>query len=160
MKIPSEIFQRLSDEGLFKNYYHLPLIDVPDEELIIKLKRRIFHAKKESIINSNSLFVFTKSNRDIPLGAQFDVLFSLHTPEEFVDVTAQLKYVDLSVGKESSYLPRGYSAACLLEFDSVPALLNKLPVYNEPIDVNKHDMLYLSQKHILTEILRLMKEKV
>ncbi len=61
--------------------------------------------------------------------------------------------------RRGNYLPRGYSAACLVEFDSMPALLNKLVVCNQPINANKHDMLHMSQKTIRNETLRPMKEK-
>jgi len=156
MKISEEVFKVIQQEKFYEKFDHIGLLDIPNEVQVQSVKRILAKAGKQSLLTKNSFFCFGIGYREIEIGTTFTKLFASKDVENYIDVKAKLTYVNLSAGRVINHLPKGYSGICLIEFrDGKLELLNRLKVYREKRDENKHDTLYLTQEPILSRILEL-----
>jgi hypothetical protein len=143
----SNIILSLNEQGYYKKYHEMGLIDLPSEKDLSK--------GKLPVPQTNEIFIFgTTGYADIPVETLFDVIFSYHGVIDYVYEKSILKYVSVNPSYEINYLPQGYSGLCLLEFpDGKPDILNKLAIFGDKKDYSIHDTLILTQKPILEKIL-------
>lgn len=157
MKIVPEVFETLRAESYYERYDHLLLPDKPNQGQIESIQRGLKRINKEGFVSENTFFAFARPEKDICLGATFDVLFPMNEPGSFVEVEAKLLFIHINKMKVSEKLFKGYSGICLFEFlGKKPEMLEKLKVYGKERVVNEHDMLFLSQKVILDRVLELL----
>lgn len=157
----NEIYVSLQNEGLYDKYFDLYVSDKPGDKEIELLERRLKKNGKEDLLTPNSVFVFGKSNIDIPFNSKFDVMFLSSDPEKFMQVNATLKYANAHPSYESEVVPKGHTGVvCLIEFDkNIPKEIFELTVYKQQ-EWDKSKTLYLTQKKVLDRILELTKKGV
>jgi hypothetical protein len=145
----SEIMFELSQKNYFADYPTLSLLDIPTTK---ELNRGL----DNKIINSDEVFLFASAGlTEIKNLTSFNMLFAYRNLEHSVNCNVILKYISINPSYEIDYLPKGYSAICIFEFpEGKPEILNKLAYYGEKKDYSIHDTLILTQKPVLTEILK------
>jgi len=149
MKISDEIFDQLKVENIYEKNPTIMLWERPDAGILSRISLTE---------NSTKLFAGAKSiYKDVSIYSKFTVLFSLHNPESYIETIAILDLIKISPKIESECLPKGQLTICSIDFPSgKPELLQKLKSYNENMDYTKHDILYLTQKPVITRILELI----
>ena len=143
-----EIYLKLQLEGVFDENKTLYLLDLSTEDMIKSISVKSMQ---------NELFVFARGyNDDIKIGSTFNVVFPRRNPNRYFEILIELKYVSVNPNYEIDYLPKGYSAICLLKFrNEMPKeILKKLACYGEKRDKQKHDTLILTQKEGLNRLLK------
>lgn len=160
MKFSEDIVRQLQDEGYYKKYYDIFMIDKPNEKEVLFLKQRLRFFNKKLILSDNSLIVFGRSVIDIPVGASFDILFSKTNPHEFLEVRANLIYVNIHPNHETNIMLAGYTGViCIIEFENdIPDILQMLKPYMGNINKEKRESFYLSQRPLLNRILEIQKK--
>lgn len=163
MKITDEIFDTLREEQIYDKYDHLYLPDIPNNEQVESINRILSGMNKLNSLKGDMALIFARPYRDTKIESKFNVLYSHRNPNNFVTVTATLKFININKhpkrNQEVNLLPGGYSGICLFEFKGgKPDLLNKLNMFGERRDENEHDTLYLSQRAILNRIFELINE--
>lgn len=146
-KSNEELFLKLELEGIFDKNKTLYLLDLPSQHQLKSIGR---------ICKNNEVYVFARGyNDEIKIGTSFNFLFPKKQIDEFVQITVELKYVSVNPKYEIDYLPKGYSAICLLAFsDDLPIkLLDKLAMFDDKKDPSLHDTLILTQSDVLKELL-------
>lgn len=146
-----EIYLKVESEGLFDENKTLYLLDLPNESIIKTISVKPMQ---------NELFVFARGyNDELKIGSTFDVIFPRRSPNMYIESLIELKYVSVNPKYEIDYLPKGYSGICLLKFhNEMPnEILNKLAVYEEKRDRQKHDTLILTQKEGINKLLKEIK---
>lgn len=134
----------------------LPLIQIPDWE---QTKRYYSlnpqHKLNSLILNDNQIISDCRTLcNDVLCNTKFDILFSHHEVENYVNTNAVLEYVSVNRSYEVELLPKGYSGLCIINFlNGKPELLKKLRPENEQNDLTKYDKLYLTQRTVLERIL-------
>lgn len=142
-----ELFQ----SGFLEDKPDLLLVDIPREKDLLK-------GNTPKNINENELFVF-HPYYDIKINTTFDTLYAYQNIEKWVEVKCTLKYVSVNPSYEIDYIPAGYSAICLLEFENgIPEIAKKLPFYMDKKDPLKHDVLGLTQKTVLEKLIQVKQE--
>ena len=153
MKQTTEIILELFKSGFLKDKPDLLLVDIPTEKDLQK-------GNLPKIVNKNEIFIFVyHPYYDIKVNTTFDTLYAYKNIEEYVEVKCTLKYVSVNPSYEIDYIPAGYSALCLFEFENgVPEIIKKLPFFLEKKDLIKYDSLALTQKLVVERIIEIKKE--
>ncbi|MEN9918035.1 MAG: hypothetical protein RL662_471 [Bacteroidota bacterium] len=147
-----EFFLDLQGDGFFEENSKLSLLDIPTKKDL--LKGNIPHPANDQL-----LLFGAAEYADIPIETHFDVIIPYRKMEEYVYARSILIYITVNPSYEINFLPKGYSVICLLEFtEGKPDILNKLAIYGDKKDYYTHDILILTQKLILEEILIRMKK--
>lgn len=143
--------KRLRDfetEGLFDKNLSLYLLDIPTIE---DLQKGISVTPSQ-----NDFFVFARGYNDlIKVGSIFETIISRKSTSECLYQKSIIKYISVRKGDNIDYLPRGYSAICLIEFpDGIPEIIKKIP--SRLHERNIYNFVLLSQKtsldYILTQV--------
>lgn len=148
-----EILNELNYEGESNKNSSLLILDLPKES---ELKKDNLTA----LNNQNQLYVFATTlvangHLEIKVGTPFDIIFPSKETNKYIMCDVILKYVNVNPRYEIDYLPGGYTGICLLEFNNgIPEIISKLAYYGDKKDYSIHDILILTQKPILTEILK------
>jgi len=148
MRIPDSIFEELTRLNIYEENPTILLWDIPDEKTIKKLG---FNENSRFLVGARGI------HSNVPIKSRFEILFSLHEPENFIEVDARLETVKINPKYEIDNLPDGYSAVCLISFNSSPSILNKLKPYSVLMDYQKYDVLYLTQRPVIKKIIELLK---
>lgn len=150
MKQTGEIILELFQSGFLEDKPDLLLVDIPREKDLQK-------GNLPKNINENEIFVFVfHPYYDTKINTTFDTLYAYKSIEEWVEIKCTLKYVSVNSSYEIDYIPAGYSALCLFEFENgIPEMIKKLPFFMEKKDPLKHDSLALTQKLVLEKILEI-----
>ncbi|UII27627.1 hypothetical protein LVD15_04155 [Fulvivirga maritima] len=151
MKITASVFEQISISGILKQNPTILLWDRPEKSI---LKR--FNLKYgEFLVGAKGLSI------DININTKFDILFTSSNPESFLEVEVFLESVYLNPSRVIDHLPNGYTNLCLLSFKKgLPKMLNRLKLNSEQKDSTKHDVLYLTQRRVLSDILSLSNENL
>jgi hypothetical protein len=134
----------------------LPLIQIPDWEQTQKYYSLNPSHKLNSLILSDNQIISDCRTlcTDILCNTKFDVLFSHHDVENYIDTDAVLEYISVNRSYEVELLPKGYTGFCIINFpNGKPELLKKLRPEKEYHDLTKYDKLYLTQSAVLERIL-------
>ena len=150
MKKIGEISLELFQSGFLEDKPDLLLTDKPTKEYIDKDKGGL-----PKNLSKNEIFIFVyHPYYDTKIGTTFNVIFPNTNINGWQEVKCTLKYVSVNPSYEIDYIPRGYSALCLFEFEGgIPEAINKLPFFMEKRDPTKHDTLILTQKKVLNKLL-------
>lgn len=134
--IPKEEFDNISKSIL-------TLLDIPTIML-----RKIDMNKL--VMPKTSMFIGCRSEKDIKIDTEFNVLFEYFNVENIVNTKAILKYVSVNPSYEIDSLPCGYYGICLVDFpNGIPSLIDTLRPENE----KSINMLYLTQKDVMSKLL-------
>lgn len=108
------------------------------------------------MLGTNEIFIFASADfTDVKTGSEFNVIFPWKNLHEYEKCSCVLNYVSVNPNYETDYLPKGYSALCILEFiNGTPEMLRLLAIYGEKKDYTKHDTLILTQKEALNRLLK------
>ena len=110
-------------------------------------------------IRDNQLWINCECyNYDINIESKFDLIFRHSDISDYKEIKAILKYITFNVnGAPSLTLPKGYFALCLIEFDAIPSMLSHLRYSGEIIKKEEHDILFLTEKNVLNEMMECAK---
>jgi hypothetical protein len=143
MKQSEEIKLELFQGGFLEDKPDLLLVDIPRE---LDLQK----GNLPRILNKNEIFIFVyHPYYDTKVNTTFDILYVCQDIENFIEVKCTLKYVSVNPSYEIDYIPAGFSALCLFEFENgIPEIIKKLPIFMEKRDSLKHESLVLTQKAV------------
>lgn len=153
----NDVYFSLQEEGYYNKYFDLYIPDKPDKDEVDLLHQRLTNIGKEHLLTPNSVFLFGRSNRDVPFGTEFNILFSKERPLVGTEVNATLKYANAHPNFEYTVIPKGHtSVVCLIEFhDGIPEELNSINIYRQN-KWDKNKTFYLTQKPIYERMRELM----
>ncbi|WP_204344526.1 hypothetical protein [Psychroserpens algicola] len=95
--------------------------------------------------------------QEISQGAEFDVLFSMKHPENYIITDAKLSEIRIGRGQEVDVLPEDTPGECLIKFEgNKPEMLSKLNIWGEQFNEEKNDFLYLTSQPVMNRITELL----
>ncbi len=155
-----EIFVELDNKGELNKNPSILILDLPREADL-----KWGNLPKSN--NLNQIFVFATTlvangYLEIKVGTQFDIIFPAKEINNLINCNVSLKYVNVNPRYEIDYLPGGYTGICLLEFENgIPKnMIDKLAIYETPKDSLKNDVLILTQKSLLEEIMQIKNKSI
>jgi hypothetical protein len=90
---------------------------------------------------------------DIYIGQKFDVVFPSKNLLAAVKIDARLIALKVSPSVQSDFIPRGYSAVCLLEFSKeVPESFTSLPISESKWSSETNDIFFLTTQEVFDKI--------
>lgn len=112
--------------------------------------------------NENEVFLFVASDySDVKADTKFDIIFPYQNQNEFQYTSIVLKYISVNPSYEIDYIPKGYSALCLFEFETERStLLSKLAVYMDKKDSLKNGSLIITQQPLFDRLMEVNSNEV
>lgn len=149
------IFEKIASKPN-SGFYKLSLLDYIGEGYLKKWKCPENNYQ-------NAIYVsLGRNNREITVGDKFTVLFPYSNPKDFVNVNAEIMYVNSRPEIPTDTIPIGYHGIALIDFKEVkPNLLNRLIEYNIPSIKTgpEHEELVLTTEDFLDRVLDLWDEE-
>ena len=149
-----EAFINVKDHTLNTLVFELP--DIITRTNISKHK-----GLKENSSDKAQYFGTGRYRFDIPIGVEFDVIFSRTNPQDYMSCRSILEWVNVNHTREIDYLPAGYSGVCLIEFSNgKPEILSRLAEFGDDKRQVDYDVLYLTTQDVMNRILENLNETV
>lgn len=143
-----EIFATVKDGTLNTLIFSLP--DIIRKNDISKYKN-----VNPNIPDTSQYLGTGRFNIDVPLGIEFDVIFSRKNPADYRKTHAILKWVNVNPTIETNHLPAGYSGMCLIDFpDGKPDdMFKNLADFNEDTFGKNYEELFLTTQAVMDKII-------
>lgn len=150
MKNLEKIILELRQNGFLEDKPDILLVDIPTEKDLQK-------GNLPKMVNKNEIFAFVfHPYYDIKINTTFDILYSSKNIDDWKETKCTLKFVSVNPSYEIDYIPNGYSALCLFEFEKgIPEMIKNLSYFMDKKDPIQHDSLVLTQKLVLEKIIEI-----
>ncbi|WP_298418827.1 hypothetical protein [uncultured Kordia sp.] len=128
-----------------------------DENIVLCLEELINDSKLSSYkLNktekNSSYFISGGQNLDVKKGSQFDIIFNIENPSNYISSLTKLSEIKLRKNIDLEILPEGYGGIVLIDFlETKPDIIKVLDR-----DRGNYKALYLTTQPILNRILELL----
>jgi hypothetical protein len=124
------------------------------ENMISEVNIENFKELDSCIPITAGYFVGGKGRFDTPVGKQFDVVFELSDPRNYVKSESVLNFVSINSNIDTDVLIGGYSGVCLIDFPKgKPEMLSNLSEFMSTDKSKPFEMIYLTTKEVMDKIL-------